>query len=139
MTGKTSRIPAQNDAGVDVSVIESEDLVSTAPSDWVWEMVEEESPSRVIFDAIGDIFIGQFKSKIHIDQEPDPKGKDMSFDLWTFRGRDGALYAINDSYKMTIAMEKVKLDDWCRITYIKDIPTNKGNPVKDLRVERKSN
>lgn len=112
-----------------------EDLVSTAPADWEWEMVAEESPTRVIFDAIGDIFIGQFKAKIHIDQEPDKNGVDQSFDLWTFRGRDGALYAINDSYKMALAMESAGVDQWFKITYIKDIPTTKGNPVKDLRVE----
>jgi hypothetical protein len=115
----------------------AEDLVSTAPADWEWNIVAEESPTRVIFDKIDDVFIGQYKGMTHVDQPVNAKGEDQSFDLWTFRGRDGVLYAINDSYKMREAMDNgaVVIGDWCRITFVKEIPTTKGNPVKDLRIE----
>lgn len=110
--------------------------VSTSPEDWEWETVADESPILVIFDTVGDVFIGQFKGEEHIEQAIDEKGEDQSFDRYVFRGQDGNPYAINKSYKLAQGMEKVEFDDWCRITYIKDIPTNrKLNPLKDFRVD----
>lgn len=107
--------------------------VQESPEGWEWTTVAEESPTRIIFDTIGDQFIGQYIGIEHI--EPD-NGKDEPFDLYLFRGRDGELYAINKSYKLAQAMEKVSEGDWVRITYIKDIDTGRNlNPLKDFRVD----
>jgi hypothetical protein len=111
------------------------ELLTTAPDDWEFETVSDESPTRVIFDTPGDTFIGQYQGIEHIEQPPDDRGVDQSFDLHTFRGRDGSLYAVNDSYKMKTAMADIKPDTWVRLTYVKDIPSNKGNPMKDIKVE----
>jgi len=120
--------------------VESTVDVSTTPDGWEFETVQEESPTRVIFDTIGDQFIGQYIGDEHIDLPPDAEGKDQSFDLFNFRGRDGERYAINKSYSLEQAMEKVNQGDWTRITYVKDVPTKRSlNPMKDFRVEvRKS-
>jgi hypothetical protein len=114
--------------------------VSTTPDGWEFETVQEESPTRVIFDTIGDQFVGQYIGDEHIDLPPNDKGEDQSFDLFNFRGRDGERYAINKSYSLEQAMEKVTEGQWCRITYAKDVPTKRSlNPMKDFRVEvRKS-
>lgn len=111
--------------------------LTTGTENWAWETVVEEAPSRVIFDAIGDTFIGQYVGMEHIDQPPNDKGEDQSFDLFNFRGKDGGLYAVNTSYKLNEAMgDKVNPGDWVRITYVKDLPTNrKQNPMKDFRVD----
>ena len=110
--------------------------VSTTPEGWEWETVVDESPTLVIFDTVGDVFIGQYKGEEHIDQPVNEKGEDQSFDRYIFRGTDGQPYAINKSYKLAEAMSKVDTEDWCRITYVKDIPTNrKLNPLKDFRVD----
>lgn len=109
--------------------------VSESPSEWEWETVAEESPTRVIFDTVGDTFVGQFKGEDHIEHEVE--GEDASFDLFLFRGRDGELYAINKSYKLIEAMEKVEYDQWVRIQFVKEIPSRKGNPLKDFRVDVK--
>lgn len=114
--------------------------VSTAPDEWEWETVAEESATTVIFDTIGDVFVGRFTGEEHIDQPANEKGEDQSFDRFLFVGRDGKRYAINKSYKLNEAMDKVMEGDWCRITYIKDIPTNrKLNPLKDFRVDVRRN
>ena len=113
----------------EISVMES-------PDGWEWDTVAEESPTRILFDTKGESFIGQYIGMDHIEQEPDKDGKDQSFDLYIFRGRDGVLYSVNKSYKLEEAMQKVAEGDWTRITYVKDIPTKRGlNPMMDLRVD----
>lgn len=112
--------------------------VSESPEGWEWETVAEGAPLRIIFDTIGDVFIGQYIGEEHIDQEPAADGSDQSFDLFNFRGRDGEKYAINKSYALAEAMQKVNPGDWCRITYIKDVKTSrKLNDMKDFKVDVK--
>lgn len=111
-------------------------LVTTAPDDWEFETVVEESPTKVIFDTIGDVFIGQYVGPLHIEREPDKEGRDQSFTLYTFRARDNGLYALNESYQIEEAMKSVEAGQWVRVTYMKDIDTARGqNPMKDFRVD----
>jgi hypothetical protein len=111
-------------------------LVSTAPDEWEWETRVEESPTKVIFDEVGDVFVGLYVGPLHIEREPDKEGRDQSFTLYTFRGRDQVLYAINESYQIEEAMKSVDAGVWVRITYMKDIDTARGqNPMKDFRVD----
>lgn len=116
---------------------ETHELVTTAPDDWEFKTVAEEGATTVVFDDIGDIFVGQYVGTEHI--EPD-NGKDDPFDRFTFRGRNGVLYAINQSYKLSQAMDKVSPGDWVRLTYVKDIETKRGlQAMKDFRVEVRTN
>lgn len=107
---------------------------SNIPED-EWETTQEESPTRVVFDTPGDIFVGRYEGTLHIA----PEGKD-EFDVFTFRGENGERYAINTSYRLLEAMEDVQPGQWVRLTYVKDIETRRGlNPLKDFRVQvRKS-
>ena len=102
---------------------------------WEWETVQEESATRVIFDTVGDEFIGKYLGSEHIT--PDKKTEDTEeFDLFLFLGTDGERYALNYSYSLVKAMEKVAINDWTRIVYTKDLPTKRGlNPMKDFRVD----
>jgi hypothetical protein len=129
----TKRTPSKEDT-VEPSTVEDINDVS-APDEWEFDTLVDESPTTVIFDEIGDVFVGQYKGMDHI--VPD-NGKDEPFDRYTFRARDGKPYAINRSYKLAEAMEKVQPDQWVRITYVKDIQTARNlNPMKDLKVEVK--
>jgi len=112
------------------------DLISSAPDDWEFETIIEESPTHVVFDSVGDVFIGQFVDRVTI--VPETAGKDP-FDLFRFRGRDGELYAVNPSGKLDKGMEAVKAGEWVRLTLIRFIPSTKGNDFKDFRVEVKTN
>lgn len=106
--------------------------VSSVPSDWEFETVSAESAARVVFDTIGDVFVGQYVQ----EQTITPENGDEPFDLYIFTGRDGNSYSINKSWKIAQAMDDVKPDEWVRITYVKDIETKRGlNPMKDFKVE----
>lgn len=115
--------------------------VTQSPEGWDWNTVAEGTAIKVIFDTIGDSFVGQLLGEEHIDQEPNAKGEDQSFDLYLFRGQDGERYSINQSYALVEAMALVKIDQWCRITYIKDVTTQKSknasgyNAMKDFKVD----
>lgn len=117
-----------------------------APEDEGWETVQEESPAVLVFENPGDRFIGRYLGPEHI--EPTGTDKDGNplepFDRFTFRAQDngaeipdGTLVAINSSWRMNSAMDKVQPGDLCRITYVKPIKTNQPSPLKDFRVDVK--
>jgi hypothetical protein len=119
---------AQAESTVDESTVDV-----SAPDEWEFDTLVEESPTMIIFDEIGDVFVGQYVGVEHID--PD-NGKDEPFDRFNFRARDGKLYGVNQSYQLVNAMEKVEPGQWIRITYAKDIPTKRGlNPMKDFKID----
>lgn len=135
--------PVENVEELNGEVSPDVDLVSTAPDDWEFNTIVEESPTGVIFDTVGDVFIGQFLDRVTIEHDvpvskEHPEGK-SEFDLFRFRGRDGVLYAVNPSGKLDRGMGAVKSGDWVRITLIKFIPSAKGNDFKDFRVEVRTN
>lgn len=123
----------------DAPVIDETPDVSSVPDDWEFETIAEESATVIIFDTVGDQFVGQYKGVEHIDPGTvDNDGKSTAFDRFLFTGRDGNPYAIPQSYKLNGAMEDVDEDQWVRITYVKDIPTGRNlNPMKDFKVEVK--
>jgi hypothetical protein len=108
-------------------------LVTTAPDDWEFETVSEESATVVIFESPGDAFIGKYEGVENII--PD---KGEPFSRYAFRGRDGARYAINKSYQLNAGMDAVAQGSWVRITLVKEVPTSRGlEPMKDFRIEVK--
>lgn len=119
------------------NVVDETPDVSTVPIDWEFETVVEESATGIIFDTVGDQFVGQYKGTEHIDPGTvDKEGKSKAFDRFLFVGRDGNLYAVPMSYKLDKAMDEIEEGQWVRITYVKDIPTGAGlNPMKDFKVE----
>jgi hypothetical protein len=107
-----------------------------SPEGWEWDTVVEGVPARVVFDTIGDNFIGQFIGREKVELEPAADGSDPSFELFLFRGRDGDRYAVNVSYALEEGMQKVQEGQWCRLTYVKDIKTGRNlNPMKDFKVD----
>lgn len=126
MTTKTANAP-EIDPNADVT---------ESPEGWDWETHAEGAPTNVIFDTIGDTFIGKKEGERHVEREPNAKGEDQSFDLYLFRGRDGEMYSINQSYALVEALGDVTDGTWVRIKYIKDIPTARNqSPMKDFKVD----
>jgi len=112
--------------------------VSTSPEGWEWDTVASEAGTKVIFDEIGDVFVGQFVGVEHIAPEgTDKDGKPKEpFDLYMFRGVDDELYSINSSYALVAAMANVEKGQWCRLTYVKNVEVaGRPEPMKSFRVE----
>lgn len=132
---------AKRGAVTDETTVDETADVSTSPEGWEWETVAEESAATVVFDTIGDVFIGEYLGSEHIEPENGKRNEQSgenedAFDRFVFRARDGKRYAINKSYKLNAAMEDVDEGQWVRITYVADIETSrKLNPMKDFRVD----
>src|SRR5690348_1016164 len=99
-----------------------------------WDDVASETPTRVLFDTIDDELIGTYEGILHVE----PQDGSEPFDLLTFRGTDGDLYSCS-GYKLMQAFADIKIGSMCRIIYVKDVPTGKGNPMKDFKVQVKRN
>ena len=103
-----------------------------------WDTVRGESPTVVVFDTFGDRFTGTYQGPEVIENPSAQEGDDKEFTRHNFTGLDGKPYAINDSYALGEALRKADaVGLLTRITYVKDIPSKRGNPLKDLKVEVK--
>lgn len=111
----------------------TERISALPPQDDGWEVISEESPNVVIFDAVGDTWKGTYL-RPHVIEPEDGE----SFTRYTFRGEDGELYDINAGYDLKESLEDIAPGTFVRITYVKDVPTKrKQNPMKSYRVEVK--
>lgn len=113
---------------------------TNVPANTEWETVVEESPQVVVFDEVGDQFIGTYVGIEHVEPEDQPYDKDhkdyVSFDRYLFRDQEGTLVGVNESYKLGQQMvTKLKEGKLTRITLTKLIPSKKGNDLKDFKVE----
>lgn len=127
------------DASTEKPALDSvEELMANANSNTEWETVTEEVPTRVVFDTVGDVFIGDYVGREDIPAEKNPT-KDHpegeAFSLFLFRGLDGKLYSVNTSTRLNDAMSKVDAGRRCRLAYMKDVPVNgQPSPMKDITV-----
>lgn len=110
------------------------DAIDTEFTEDEWDVVSDESPAVVVFDTPGDQFVGVYEGMETIENPTAEKDEDKTFDRFLFR-HDGHPYAINSSYRMIQGMAKVEIGQKCRLTFVKEIPARKGNPLKDIKVE----
>lgn len=116
-------------------VIASAQTDDTAPESWEWDVVKEAAAIKVIFDTIGDTFVGQYAGKEFVENEPSADGKDRSFWNFNFRGTDGEMYAVPESYDLIEKMEDIDEGTWTRLEYVRDVKTSRNlNPLKSFRV-----
>jgi len=112
--------------------------MTTKPiADEGWEVVSEETATKIIFDSFGDTWDG-VKVGIEIIEMPqDSKGNAQEpFVQVLFRKypeNDGVLYGVNESYKLT-KLQDIPDGKIVRMTYVKDVEVGKGNPMKDFRI-----
>lgn len=98
-----------------------------------WTTVADETPAQVIFDTVGDVFVGRFVEKRTLTPNPE-----QSWDQFVFRGiEDGELYGINSSYSIAKGMETVQPGSVVRLTYVKDVEVGRPSPMKDFKIEVK--
>lgn len=106
-----------------------------------WNTVAEGSRTRVLFDEIGDEYIGQYQGAESI---LDPEtGEEMRYLNFLTHGaqnslEDGELVAISRSYALDQAFETIPEGLLCRIRLIKITPSKRGNDFKSYKVQTRS-
>lgn len=114
---------------------------STAPvSADGWAIVEDEAPTMISFDEIGDVFTGIFRGLREIVPEDESKER---FDQATFKSLgtegldDGELCGINPGYVLTRALKSIPIGNLVRITFMKKVATGQPSDMNSFRVETK--
>lgn len=120
----------------DTSSVET--LMAAANDAEEWDTVLDESPVRIIMDTVGDCFIGDYEGELYIPAEQNitkdkPEGE--AFTLLIFRGLDGKPYALNKTVKLERAFDAIAEGSRVRVTLMKEIDTDRGNPMKDYKVD----
>lgn len=119
----TDKTPATTD---DSQVLE------TRP-DWnsvQWDTVAQEAGTRIVFDTIGDSFIGRYNGYRTVET-----ADGENFKVLTWTGTDGEPYETNAGYSLEQAFEDLAPGVITRVTYVKDVPTGQASPMKSFRVE----
>lgn len=105
---------------------------SPLPANWEnveWQTVVQESGDQIIFDTLGDVFIGLFTGKQVANKDGEP------FTILTFTGADAKPYQTNAGWKLESAFEDIDAGEIVRITYVKDVDTGQASPMKDFRID----
>lgn len=102
-----------------------------------WETAVPETGDQIIFDTIGDVFIGKYLGSRWVDIEATAKEPASRFKILMFTGTDGKPYQINSGWKLESAFESTCVPEQSivRITYVKNVDTGRKDPMKDYRVE----
>jgi hypothetical protein len=99
-----------------------------------WAVVSEEAPTMMQFDTLGESWEGWYLGSKMI-ANPTPDDPDAEFQQCLFQGTDDEIYGLNPGYDLRNAMEEVPQGSYVRLTYVKDVPTGKPNPMRSFRVE----
>jgi hypothetical protein len=97
-----------------------------------WTTVSEDTEEeiKIIFDTIGDEFIGTYLGTRTLTNN------DEQYVQFRFRGSDnGETYFTNGSHSLRQGMSTVRPGQLCKITYAKDIDTGQESPMRSFRVE----
>lgn len=95
-----------------------------------WEVRQDESPDRLIFDKIGDEYVGLFLGIVTIQPEDEDE---ESFQQVLLRD-DESPKAINAGYKLLQAFQKVQIGEEVKVKYVKDVDVNQASAMKDYKV-----
>jgi len=106
-----------------------------AEVDWnkvSWDTVIQETGDQIVFDTVGDQFVGLYTGKREVTLDDGQK-----FTLLTFMGPGMKRYQTNAGWKLENGFldAEIKRGDIVRVTYVQDIDTGRPSPMKDFRVE----
>lgn len=100
--------------------------------DWAsvqWRTEVQETGTQIVFDEIGDQFIGQFTGMRKAEKDGE------EFIILQFIGTDSQPYQTNAGWKLAAGFVDIDSGSIVRITYVKDVDTGRKDPMKDFRVD----
>jgi hypothetical protein len=112
-----------------------------------WATHTEETPDQIVFDTVGDYFIGTFTGTNEVTGENKKTGEAVNFTQLLFRGEvaggkegpsehlGGGPYVTNAGYQLRTAFEKIKPGTRVRITFVKTVNVGQPSPMKDFRID----
>jgi hypothetical protein len=96
-----------------------------------WKTVSEDEvdETKVVFDTIGDIFVGRYLGQRTLSNA------DGSYIQLRFQGEDGNHYFTNANYSLQKAFDGMRAGTTCRITFVSEKDTGQRTPMRVFRVD----
>jgi len=102
------------------------------PAAFTWDIQHEESPDQIVFDTVGDEYVGLLLGSEVIQFEK-KKGEPESFTQWRFRD-PGGITVINGGYELNTELSKIAADSMVRIKLMKLVDVGQKDPMKSYRI-----
>jgi hypothetical protein len=119
-------------AKADITKTEPGEVVGYDPAAFEWDLQHEESPEQIVFDTIGDEYVGLYLGAEVITFE-DKKGDSQSFTQHRFRD-PGGITVINGGYELNAELAKITPDTMIRIKLMKLVDVGQNDPMKSYRI-----
>lgn len=113
---------------------ENPSVVGYDESQFEWETVHEEAPDQIIFEEIGDTYIGMFLGAEEITFT-DKNGENQTFTRLRFRDNDG-LKVINAGYELREAYAKIPPPVVTRTELKKKVDVGQEKPMLSYRIDQ---
>lgn len=128
------------------SVPEVPAVVGYNPDDYEWTTVHEEAPDQIVFDTVGDKYIGEYLGHEVIDPH-DEKDPDKRFIQLRFRDPEGlkvtnAGYELRETYVEILSVDggewktrdRIPPGTLCHNELKKLVQVDQASPMKSFRV-----
>lgn len=110
------------------------DRIGYDPADFDFETSHREAADQIVFDTIGDEFVGEYLGPEEITFT-DKDGEEQTFTQLRFQVGDN-LYGINAGYELREAYKNIPAGSITRTVYVKDVKiTGQQSPMKSFRVD----
>lgn len=117
----------------EVEQVEPTTVVGYDPNAFQWEIAHEESPDQIVFDTIGDEYVGLYLGQETIEFADKRSGEAKEFVQLRFRDPVG-LRVINAGYDLLQAFAKIAPGTMCRVVLMKLVDVGQNDPMKSYRV-----
>jgi hypothetical protein len=108
--------------------------VGYSGEDFEWENIHEEAPDQLVFDTLGDTYIGEYLGMDLIEFE-DRAGQPQEF--WQLRFRDGnGVKVLNAGYELRETYKEIPTGTITRTQLMKFVDVGQQSPMKSYRVDR---
>lgn len=98
------------------------------PDDWQTVSEDETDETKIVFDTIGDVFIGEYLGSRVIESE------DGKFTQFRFKKGD-EVYFTNAGYSLLRGMQKVRIGQMTRLLFKSERDTGQDSPMRIMQVD----
>lgn len=107
--------------------------ILAVPEGLEWTTARHESPTQVVFDTPGDLYVGVYVGKEVVEFE-DKKGEQQTFTVIHWKDDDGPK-ATNASWALLDAYKDIPVGAITRNLYVKDLDVGQQSALKDFAVD----
>jgi len=126
-------IMTKTSPSTEIDTVNAPDTVGYSADEFEFETVHTEAPDQIVFDTIGDTYIGKYLGQEVIEFET-KKGTTESFTQLKFLDPQGGK-VLNAGYDLLQAFKGIQEQSIVRIQLMKFVDVDQESPMKSYRVD----